>query len=318
MEGISRETAVAQVAVSGGEPLLRPDLPAIVGDLTALGLRPVVITNGALLNESKLRRFPSGTIFEVTLFSADRGRHDRLAGATRFDLVVRNLARLRRHGQRFVLAVVLTKLNAFDLARTIKLGVALGAEGVLLNRVNLSRPTLALAGRLVPSASLLRRSLATADRMATRYGIPMAAGVPVPPCVADPDAYPHIHFGWCPRGGDGSYYAIGWDGSLRPCNHSSRVLGSLREAGFSRIVAERRSRAFWRPTPARCRFCTHHLRDVCRGGCPAASDECYGTPSRIDPFVEFACAALTPKRRASRRPDDRARPPRRARAGSTP
>jgi hypothetical protein len=39
--------------------------------------------------------------------------------------------------------------------------------------------------------------------------------------------------------------------------------------------------------PPACVRCEHPLRDLCRGGCPAASDECYGTRERWDPIIDM-------------------------------
>jgi radical SAM protein with 4Fe4S-binding SPASM domain len=112
--------------------------------------------------------------------------------------------------------------------------------------------------------------------------------VPIPPCVIDPADFTHLHFGWCPRGRRGAYYTVGCTGLLRPCNHSSRVLGDLRRHSFAEIVSQPRTREFWRPVPPECLECDHPLKGSCLGGCPAAADECYGTRQRVDPFV--ACS----------------------------
>jgi pyrroloquinoline quinone biosynthesis protein E len=283
-----RDAPIAQIGLSGGEPMLRDDLPEIVGDLLDEGLNPIVITNGTLLTEERLARFPRGTIFEVTLFSVRRETHDRLAGNVVFDDIVEGLVRAERHGCRFAMACVITKLNAHDVGDTIELGIALGADAVLINRVNLSRSVLPLADQLVPSVPMLRESLDAAEETADKYDTSIAVSVPIPACLIDPSGYSRLHFGWCPRGGKESYYTVSCDGTLRPCNHSSVILGDLSEQSLSEIITNERTRDFWRPVPQECLQCTHPLRDQCRGGCPAAADECYGSRSRVDPFVEYA------------------------------
>jgi phosphoglycolate phosphatase-like HAD superfamily hydrolase len=75
---IRRVTPLRQVGLSGGEPLLRPDLPEIARDLSAEGLGVVVITNATLLTDELLDRFPLGVLFEFTLFSVDAELHDRI------------------------------------------------------------------------------------------------------------------------------------------------------------------------------------------------------------------------------------------------
>jgi len=295
---IRRDTPLRQVALSGGEPLLRPDLPEIAGDLAADGLGVVVITNGTLLTDERLGRFPAGTIFEFTLFSADPGLHDRIAGRPgAFRRTIRGIERAGRRHFRLALACVVTRLNAHDVWRTIELGIALRAEEVLFNRINLSRATLASAGELVPSVGQLRQALEAAEEAARRYGVAVAVAVPIPPCVLPLDRYPHLHFGWCPRGGPEAYYTVGYDGRLRPCNHSSVILGDLRTERFADIVTREATRAFWRPVSPICRACTDPLRDVCRGGCPAASDECLGSPGLVDPFVETCRRSEEARRR---------------------
>lgn len=291
---VQRDVPLEQVALSGGEPLLCRDLEGVAWDLEELGLHPVVITNGVLLTGRRLSLFPRGTTFEITLFSVDEGVHNALAGRPVFARVLENLVRLRREGHRFVLACVLTRRNAHDVTRTIRLGVALGAEGVLLNRVNLSRRLFVRAPHLVPTAAQLRAGLRAASALAVRYGIPIAASVPIPPCVTDPRDYPGLHFGWCPRGGPESYYTIGATGAVRPCNHASVVLGDLRRQGFADIVNSVQARRYWEAVPRECRACRHPLKTQCGGGCPAAADECYGDRHRRDPFVALSLARLAP------------------------
>jgi len=285
---VQQDAPLVQVALSGGEPLLRPDLPEIACDLASRGLAALVITNGALLSKARLQRFPAASFFEITLFSADGALHNQMTGRMVFDRLLENIVRLRRQGHKFVLACVITKLNAHDVAGTIKLGVALGAEAVMLNRVNLSRRAFRLAEQLVPTVAQLNASLRAAEELAGTYGIPVAVSVPIPPCLADPREFPHLHFGWCPRGDRNAYYTIGCSGLLRPCNHSSVILGDLRAEGFADIVGRRHVKEFWKSVAPECQQCTHPLKEQCRGGCPAAADECYGSPRRMDPFVQLS------------------------------
>lgn len=293
---IRLDSPLRQIGLSGGEPLLRPDLPEIATDLAAEGLQVVVITSGTLLTDGILKRFPAETIFEFTLFSIQADLHDRIAGRPgAFKRAIRGIHRAGQHGFRLAFACVVNRLNAHEVFQTIELGIALKAEAALFNRINLSRSTLQASDELVPSVEQLRQALDAAEDASARYGIPIAVSVPIPPCLIDISRYRHLHFGWCPRGGNGAYYTIGYNGLLRPCNHSSVVLGDLRREGFAEVVSRQSSRAFWQPVPPECETCQHPLRDSCRGGCPAASHECYGTSARIDPFVTRCLASSDPQ-----------------------
>lgn len=287
VRSIKRQTPIKEVAISGGEPLLREDLPEIVGDLVDDGLSVVVITNGALLDDPRVSRFPQGTIFETTLFSTDAALHDRIAGRRgAFRKVIRGAVSVAKKQCRLALALVLNRLNAHDVRRTMELGIALGADAILLNRVNLGRHTFPQADRLVPSLTQLKEALDAAESVVKDYRAMVAVSVPIPPCLIDLDPYPNLHFGWCPRGGKDAYYTVSHTGLLRPCNHASVVLGDLRRQDFAQIVEGPRTRAFWEPVPRECLECRHPLAAACRGGCPAASHECYGTRDRWDPIID--------------------------------
>lgn len=289
---IRGDAPLAQVVLSGGEPLLYPEAPELVQDLVDEGLDTAVITNGERLDAALLGRFPPDTLFEVTLFAADRALHDRLAGAGRFEAVLRSLVEIERRRCRLVLVVVITSLNAHDIRRTLQLGIALGAQGVLLNRINLTRRSFARARHLVPTPEQLRGALRDADDIAAERRIGVAVSVPVPPCVVDPAEFAHLHFGWCPRGGAGSYVAVGPAGMLRACNHTSRVLGDLRRRSFAELMETPSAELPWSSSiPPICARCRHPLASECAGGCPAAAQECHGRNGAVDPFVTLACAA---------------------------
>lgn len=285
---VMEDISLKYVALSGGEPTLRPDLPRIVEGVKDLGLEPVVLTNGVLLTEAFQRSLPRGTHFQVSLLGDTAELHDHLAGRRVFDRIVRNAARLERHGHDFTAAFVATRANAQRVHRVAELAIALGSAGFMYNRVNVGKALRGAANTLVPTAGQLGRSLGLLQKTVKRYGIQAVCSVPILPCVVDPALFPDIHFGWCPRGGENAYYTIGCDGGVRPCNHSSLVLGDIRTTPFRDILANRENRAYWRRTPRECRDCTHPLKRSCRGGCTAASAEYYGSQERIDPYRELA------------------------------
>jgi pyrroloquinoline quinone biosynthesis protein E len=294
LQRIKRETALEQIAISGGEPLLRSDLPGILTDIAAEGLSAVVITSGAMLTPTRVKRLPRDTLLEVTLFGADADLHDRIVGRKgTLKRVIEGVARAREHGCGLVVSVVVSSLNAHEVRRALELGIALGAEGFLLNRMNLTRATMTDAS-LVPSRAQLEQMLEAAEEVADEYEAPISVSVPVPACLVDLAAYPHLHFGWCPRGGAEAYYTVSHDGKLRPCNHSSVVLGDLRRSSFSELTQSATASQFWSPLPAECSTCEHPMRDTCRGGCPAASDECYGTRGRWDPLIDATMGTAWP------------------------
>jgi PqqA peptide cyclase len=292
VEKIRKDAPIKVVALSGGEPLSRPDVAAICTDLVSEGLSVAVITSGTQITPARAAEFPLGTTFEITLFCAEAELHDQIAGRPgAFQRVLEGAASVREHGGALVGSVVLNRLNASHTRGALELGIALGADAFLLNRMNLSRLTLPHADRLAPTAEQLKNALDEAEAVAVQYEAVISISVPIPPCIVDLTPYSHLHFGWCPRGGERAYYTLSRDGLLRPCNHSSVVLGDLRKHGFAELANGSKNAEFWAPVPAECLICEHPLRDLCRGGCPAASDECYGTRDCVDPFVTLARAS---------------------------
>jgi radical SAM protein with 4Fe4S-binding SPASM domain len=288
IQKVRLDAPIINIALSGGEPMLRKDIAEIVCDIVECNLSPLVITNGVLLNEKNLKKFPVNTAFEITLFSAYAKIHNQIAGNNVFDIVLNNLSRINKRGSKFFLAFVVTKKNAGEIKKTIELAIALGAGGALINRINLSKNSMSFASEIVPSVNELHDCLYEADKLAGQYSFPISISVPIPPCLINPDEFPNLHFGWCPRGNQNSYYTIGTTGLLRSCNHSSIILGDLFTQTYDEIVNSYAAKKFWSTIPEFCIQCNHPLKNVCSGGCPAAAYECYGTNSRIDPFVEFS------------------------------
>ena len=287
IRNIRADSRLKHVGISGGEPLLRRDLPGIVSDLNDEGLGVLVITGGGSLTEAVLSRFPRETAFEMTLFSSDAALHDRVAGrAGAFARLIKAALLVTGRGHPLAISVVANRLNAHRTGDALRLGLALGGNAFLFNRMNLTRATLPHAGELAPTPEQLSAALDQAEEFARECHTTISVSVPIPPCVVDLTRYRHLFFGWCARGGADSYYTVGYNGLLRPCNHSSQILGDLRTHSFRELVRSRRTRSFWRPVPARCRQCELPDAHLCRGGCPAAADECYGTRSRPDPVVD--------------------------------
>jgi radical SAM protein with 4Fe4S-binding SPASM domain len=290
IDGLHREVPFQSLALSGGETLLREDLPQILSLLRELKIDPIVITNGTLLTPEKITSTMEGVAFEITLLSHRPAVHDRMAahpGA--WNAVVANLTHLRRAGGSFVTVFVATRLNSGDLRPTAELAIALGAEGLMYNRINLGTHNFASAGELLPTPEMIRGNLDTLEELGAKYGLPVAVSVVIEPCVIDVTQYKHIHFGWCPLAGEDSYFTIDPHGNLRVCNHSPIILGNLLRQSFSSIYYEhpylRRFRNTW---PAECAACRPELRAQCGGGCKAAAEQCYGNLHQIDPFVSLS------------------------------
>ncbi len=118
------------VVVTGGEPLLREDLPDILAYGTAKGFRMCVATNGTLLSDAWCEKLKASgvKIVSLSLDGASAAVHDdfrKQEGA--FDGALRGIEFLRRHEIPFLINSSFTQRNADDVEATYRLAKRLGA-----------------------------------------------------------------------------------------------------------------------------------------------------------------------------------------------
>ncbi len=279
------ELPVKSVALSGGEPFLRKDLPEIVSYLWARGLQVVIITNGTLLSAENIDRTSGATNYELPLLSHRREVHDRLARYQSFRDVLNGMRNLDRAGALFVVAFIATRVNYSDLERVVQLAVAMGARGILYNRMNAGAFNLQYLEEYFPTTDMVAENLETLEQLAAEFGIPISCSIPIQPCLIDITRYPHLQFGFCPLGGKESYYTIDPLGNLRVCNHSSTILGNLREGYFDELIQCPYVEDFKTVMPDVCLSCAPEVRSRCHGGCKMAAQECYGSFRLSEPFL---------------------------------
>jgi radical SAM protein with 4Fe4S-binding SPASM domain len=283
------ETTCRHVTFTGGEPLLRPDLPLLLDFLYQRRVQATIISNGRLLNESTAANLIGRGVglFELPLLSHRREVHDELSGAPgAWDAVLAAMANVRLHRGSVVAAFVITRLNVDHLYETMRLAFAFGARGVMLNRFNVGGRGRENAAALLPSVEQVRAALAVADAASAEFRLPVSCSIPVQPCLIDTSVFPHISFGYCSAGTERAYYALDPMGNVRPCNHTDIILGNLFEQPFADLVASERLAGFIRAVPPFCSACDRRLE--CQGGCKAAAQVCYGSLMAEEPFLKSA------------------------------
>jgi radical SAM protein with 4Fe4S-binding SPASM domain len=279
------ETGASLVTLTGGEPLVRPDLDVLVDFLTGRGVTVNLITNGTLLDEARIARLAGRvSLYEVPLLADSARLHDRLSGAPgAFDRVTMAVADLKAAGQRVVGVFVATALNLPAWTGVVDLAMALGLDGLMFNRFNPGGRGFDNLGILMPDPDALADALDHARDLSARYDLPISCSIPMPPCLFDTRRWPGLGFGACAAGTDRAYYTLDPAGNLRPCNHSPTILGSLLERSFGELTAGAGMARFLEAVPDFCRDCAAVL--TCRGCCKAAGEACHGMASALDPFV---------------------------------
>ena len=118
------------VVLSGGEPLLRPDVFDIARRGTDLGLRMCMATNGTLIDDAVCEKMKAAQLRMVSLSldGSTAAIHDdfrSMPGA--FDGTLRGISFLKKHGIPFLINSSFTKRNQGDIANVMRLAKSLGA-----------------------------------------------------------------------------------------------------------------------------------------------------------------------------------------------
>lgn len=266
------ELGCQKIHLTGGEPLLRPDLERLVARIADRGMRPTATTNGTLLTGDRARALVEAGLrnVNVSLDSPDPAVHDRVRGVPgAWRKTVAGLQHLRAWLKtgRLQINTVIGPLNYATLDRLPDLAVALGVDRLNLIPLDEHTPDLQRLDR----AQIEDYNRRIAPAIARKA---LAAGL----LASEADAYPfgrsHADLDFSSAG----RYARGYYGD-RPCfapwthalvDHRGRVsvccmlpnkpvIGDLRRSSFREIwegdafAALRRTRDL--PLFEACRTC---------------------------------------------------------------
>ena len=283
---IIKEKKPKLITLSGGEPLLNKNIFEIVGYIKSRGIKINLITNGTLLSDDIIKKLiKSGvSLFELTLLSSDPETHDKITGLKNsWEKTIASMASIKKHKGKLAVVLVITSQNINNAGKTLKLAIAMGADGILLNRANLGGKCVNNFA-IMPDVKKLEKTLDIADKLAQDYEVPISVGVPIQPCIIDTDKYENIRFGYCQTGKEYPYYAVDPMGNVRPCNHSDIILGNLSNQSVNEILNSSLLKDFERAFPKICEGCSK--LPECQGGCKAAAQACFNDIKEADPFLK--------------------------------
>ncbi|MDD3147139.1 MAG: radical SAM protein [Candidatus Riflebacteria bacterium] len=286
------EMGPALIILSGGEPLLRPDLEEIAAKAIELGHRPVVSCNdGRLLTDERLASLFAAGIrhFSFSMHSSAESDHDafvRVPGAYRAALQA--FLRIKAHGMSFQINTTVLPGNSGRLEALKEWVVSLGASAWHLFFIV---PT----GRAVENVAEVELPQAEIDRV-LHYVAENADSWPIPVKVTCAPQYAQIRaeMGRDPgsRGrscmaGNGFVF-VSWRGDVKPCGYFDLVVGNVRETPLKEIyqgsheLKEMRTPEMFSGVCGVCRF-----NKIC-GGCRARAYAVHGSYTATDPNCKFS------------------------------
>ena len=106
-----------------------------------------------------------------------------------------------------------------------------------------------------------------------------------PVCLLNLADYPLIGFRHCSFNVLQRPITLDINGNIRLCNHSPVVAGNIYEKDLEEILYSDYANEWETLVPELCKPCSHW--PVCKGGCRAASEQCFRTLSVEDPIIRY-------------------------------
>jgi pyrroloquinoline quinone biosynthesis protein E len=279
---------VVQLHLTGGEPLARRDLEALVAKARALDLYVNLITSGVPLERSRLDALARAGLdaLQLSVQDVDATASDRIAGFTCFEEKMQVAAWARELDLPLTLNVVLHRDNIGHLREVVALGERLGAHRVELANVQYLGWALPNRAALLPSAAQIAAARAEAAEEKARLEGKVEILFVLPDHYA---TYPRACMdGWARR-----FVHMVPDGTVLPCHAATSIPGLHFESVRSRPLAE-----IWRDSPALnafrgdewmaepCRSCSR--KEIDFGGCRCQAFALAGDAAATDPACSLS------------------------------
>jgi len=281
---------VLQANLTGGEPLVRPDLTALVAAAHAQELYVNLITSGIPADRARLAELAGAGLDSIQLSVQDVDPHGAawIAGRDDLDAKLEVADAARALGLPLTLNVVIHRGNIARVPAFVALAERIGADRLELANTQYLGWALANRDALLPARADIEQARGVAAAAAERLRGKIEILFVRPDYYADrPRA---CMDGWARR-----YIVVTPDGVVLPCHQAGSISGLAFETVRDRPLADiwRDSpalRAFrgedWMPAP--CRTCDERHADF--GGCRCQAFALVGDAGATDP----ACA-LSPR-----------------------
>ena len=171
----ARALGAVQLGLSGGEPLARDDLEAIVAEAHRLGFYINLITSGIGLTETRIRALKQAGLDHIQLSFQDSTRemNDFLSSTRTFELKSKVAALIRKYDYPMVLNVVLHRHNIDHVGEILEMAERMGAQYVELANTQYYGWAWLNREQLLPSRAQLRaRGEPSPQRFRERVGTP--------------------------------------------------------------------------------------------------------------------------------------------------
>lgn len=284
----ARALGALQVHFSGGEPLLRRDLPDLVAHAQALGMYTNLITSGIPLTEAKLALLLASGLdhFQLSIQGTDRAAARAVAGIEAYERKLAAAAMAASAGLPLTINVVLHKENVDRITQIAEQAMLLGADRLELAHTQFYGWAWRNRTALMPQRDQIDSATRAAETITKRFSGAMEI------VYVQPD----YHIGSpkpCMNGWGSRQLAIAPNGDALPCLAAAQLAGldipntrreSLRDIWYDSAAFNRFRGTGWLPEP--CQSCA--LRDVDFGGCRCQAFQLTGDAANTDPVCSLS------------------------------
>ena len=254
------EAGMLVATLSGGECLAYPGFDEVYLYLQNLGCEVIILTNGYLLDEKRIRFFTEHrpSEIQITLYGGNDDVYERVTGQRAFHTVKHNIQRAAEAKLPFFLSVTPNRYLGEDIFETLRVAKEFH-RSVLINTFYTSpREETGRSGYqddadldLYIRAIRYLKELNDAEvPEISEELLPVCGG----PCHEIPDCGMEC-------GGGRSGFAIDWKGTMTPCTDLVRIQGYPLRDGFKAAWAKINREANGWPRIPECKGCAYE--DVC-------------------------------------------------------
>jgi len=286
----ARELGVIQLALTGGEPMLRRDLVQLCAGAREAGLYSSLITAATLFTRERAQALKAAGLdhVQVSIQSPIQEENDRIAGNRSFEKKIAAAHLAREFDFPLTINCVLHRQNLDHIEELLELTLELGAQRLELANTQYYGWAVLNQQALMPTWDQLQRGEQAVKRFRDRVG----------PAVdvlwVLPDYYEDLPKS-CMGGWGRTALVVAPNGDVLPCQAASTIPGlefaNVRDHALDWIWDE--SDAFtrfrgteWMQEP--CRSCPLGRQEEDWGGCRCQALRLTGDATAADPVCQFS------------------------------
>ena len=275
------EIGIEHVGLSGGEPLIHPELPMIIKKLSDYGISISLVTNACTIPPNVLNVLATRDVYVYVSIDGPRDIHDKIRGVGTFEKVIKNVEKLRAYGIDFGTIMAVNKINYKYVKDYLELALKLGTSNPSLIPVMSSGK--AMNNDIYIESEEYIEAIKMAEEFVEEIGYRLSLWcTPFAPLISSSK---YIYSSFC-RTLD--ITDIDPSGNILACDIVDVVITNIRDKSLAKALEDYANSEIIREItePSKlsepCSKCS--LRTLCRGGCFARAFLIYGDFNAGDPL----------------------------------